>query len=82
MVIVYNSQSYYVVEYPSQHGFEVVDKHARRGTFLTGDLAERFRRAARGYVDDRLRAVFGTVRRGDAVPLAAAALEPRVLDDA
>jgi hypothetical protein len=43
MVIVYNSDSFYVVEYPSEHGFEVVDKHARRGTFLTGDLAERFR---------------------------------------
>jgi Protein of unknown function (DUF3567) len=43
MVIVYNSESYYVVEYPMQHGFEVVDKYAGRGAYLTGDLAERFR---------------------------------------
>ena len=43
MVIVYNSESFYVVEYPSEQGFEVVDKHTRRGTFLTGDLAQRFR---------------------------------------
>jgi hypothetical protein len=43
MVIVYNSESYYVVEYPTQHGFEVVDKQAGRGAYLTGDLAERFR---------------------------------------
>lgn len=43
MVIVYNSESFYVVEYPSEQGFEVVDKYTGRGTFLTGDLAERFR---------------------------------------
>ncbi|HQR51926.1 MAG TPA: DUF3567 family protein [Burkholderiales bacterium] len=43
MVIVYNSEGFYVVEYPSEQGFEVVDKHARRGAFLTGDLAQRFR---------------------------------------
>jgi Protein of unknown function (DUF3567) len=43
MVIVYNSDSFYVVEYPSEQGFEVVDKYARRGAFLTGDLAESFR---------------------------------------
>lgn len=43
MVIVYNSESFYVVEYPSEQGFEVVDKYTRRGTFLTGDLAQRFR---------------------------------------
>jgi hypothetical protein len=43
MVIVYNSESYYVVEYPKQHSFEVVDKCAGRGAYLSGDLAERFR---------------------------------------
>jgi hypothetical protein len=43
MVIVYNSESFYVVEYPSEQGFEVVDKCTRRGAFLRGDLAERFR---------------------------------------
>lgn len=43
MVIVYNSEGFYVVEYPSEQGFEVVDKYSRRGTFLTGDLAHSFR---------------------------------------
>ena len=43
MVIVYNSECYYVVEYPSQQGFEVVDKHTGRGAYFSGDLAERFR---------------------------------------
>ena len=50
MVIVYNSESYYVVEYPTQHGFEVVDKCARRGAYLTGDLAERFRGSIRSVI--------------------------------
>lgn len=36
-----------------------------------GRRAEHFRAAAQGYVDDRLRAVFDTVGRGDAVALAA-----------
>ncbi len=42
MNIVYNSDNYYVVEYPAQHGYELVDKHAARGTYLHGDTAERF----------------------------------------
>ena len=43
MNIVYNSDNYYVVEYPTQHGYEVVDKQARRGTYFQGDVAEKFR---------------------------------------
>ena len=43
MNIVYNSDSFYVVEYPQQHGFEVVDKQAGRGTYFQGDMAEKFR---------------------------------------
>jgi hypothetical protein len=42
MNVIYNSDNYYVVEYPGQHGYELVDKHAARGTYLHGDAAEKF----------------------------------------
>lgn len=42
MNIIYNSDNYYVVEYPAQHGYELVDKRAQRGTFFQGDVATRF----------------------------------------
>jgi hypothetical protein len=42
MNIIYSSDNYYVVEYPAQHGFELVDKRTQRGTFFQGDVAERF----------------------------------------
>lgn len=43
MNIVYNSENFYVVEYPQQHGYEVVDKQSGRGTYFGGNVAERFR---------------------------------------
>ena len=48
MNIVYNSENYYVVEYPQEHGYEVVDKHASRGTFFQGDVADKFRASMMG----------------------------------
>lgn len=42
MNIIYNSENYYVVEYPAQNGYELVDKRTQRGTFFQGDVAERF----------------------------------------
>jgi len=48
MNIVYNSENYYVVEYPQQRGYEVVDKQASRGTFFQGDVAEKFRASMMG----------------------------------
>jgi hypothetical protein len=42
MNVVYNSDNYCVREYPAEHGYEVVDKRAARGTFLQGDAADRF----------------------------------------
>jgi hypothetical protein len=42
MNVIYNSDNYYVVEYPTQHGYELVDKHAARGTYLQGDAADKF----------------------------------------
>ena len=42
MNVIYNSDNYYVVEYPTEHGYELVDKHTARGTFLHGDCADKF----------------------------------------
>ena len=42
MNIIYTSDNYYVVEYPAQHGYELVDKRSQRGTFFQGDVADRF----------------------------------------
>lgn len=45
MNIIYSSDSYYVVEYPGQHGYELVDKRSQRGTFFQGDVADRFKQS-------------------------------------
>ncbi|MGH8616877.1 MAG: BTH_I0359 family protein [Burkholderiales bacterium] len=45
MNIVYNSDNYYVVEYPAEAGYELVDKNTRRGTFFAGDVAVKFRQS-------------------------------------
>jgi len=50
MNVIYNSENFYVVEYPTQHGYELVDKHAQRGTFFQGDIAERFAQSLRDVV--------------------------------
>jgi len=42
MNVIYSSDNYYVVEYPTQHGYELVDKRGQRGTFFQGDVADRF----------------------------------------
>lgn len=42
MNLIYNSENYYVVEYPAEHAIELVDKRSARGTFLQGDAADRF----------------------------------------
>ena len=55
MNIVYNSENYYVVEYPVEHGYEVVDKHAARGTYFAGDVAVKFRESMIGTLGEDLR---------------------------
>jgi hypothetical protein len=50
MNIVYNSENYYVVEYPAQHGFELVDKHSARSTFFQGDVADKFAQKMKGAI--------------------------------
>ncbi len=50
MNIIYNSDNYYVVEYPAQHGYELVDKHTQRGTYFQGDVADRFAQSMRSVI--------------------------------
>ena len=47
MNVIYNSENYYVVEYPDERAYEVVDKHSARGTFFQGDVAARFMESMR-----------------------------------
>lgn len=42
MNIVYSSEHYAVLAYPSQHGYELVDKENKRSLFIQGDVADRF----------------------------------------
>lgn len=42
MNVIYNSDNYYVLEYAAERGYELVDKLAARGAFLSGDAADRF----------------------------------------
>ncbi len=43
MNVVYNSENYYVVEFPGRHGIELVDKTTGRTGFLEGTVEETFR---------------------------------------
>ena len=43
MNVLYNSENYYVVEFPGLGGIELVDKTAGRGGFLAGAVALKFR---------------------------------------
>ena len=50
MKLVYNSEQFYIVAYPVEEAFEVVDKTAGRGSFFRGDLAQRFQDSIRDVV--------------------------------
>ena len=50
MNLIYDSECFYVVEYPAQHGYELVDKQARRVTFFQGRIAEKFVQSMRDVV--------------------------------
>ncbi len=43
MNVLYNSENYYVVEFPGHCGVELVDKHMGRGGFLEGAVEVKFR---------------------------------------
>jgi hypothetical protein len=40
---MYNSENYYVVEFPGRHGIELVDKTMGRSGFLEGAVEVKFR---------------------------------------
>ena len=52
MRIVYNSDQYYVAEYPGQDGLELVDKRTSRGTYFNGDVAHKFADAMNAAVSE------------------------------
>jgi hypothetical protein len=52
MNVIYNSEHYYVVEYPDVRAYEVVDKHSARGMFFQGDVAAKFMKSMRTAVAD------------------------------
>jgi hypothetical protein len=43
MNVMYNSENYYVVEFPGRQGIELVDKTMGRAGFLEGDVEVKFR---------------------------------------
>jgi hypothetical protein len=43
MNVMYNSENYYVVEFPGRDGIELVDKTTGRGGFLEGAVEVQFR---------------------------------------
>jgi len=52
MNIVYNSDRYYVIEYPRYRGFELVNKCSQRGTFFQGAVAEKFCKSMNGAIGE------------------------------
>ena len=43
MNVMYNSENYYVVEFPGLHGIELVHKTTGRAGFLEGEVEVKFR---------------------------------------
>ncbi|MSQ49306.1 MAG: DUF3567 family protein [Betaproteobacteria bacterium] len=43
MNVMYNSEYYYVVDFPDRHGIELVDKTRGRAGFLEGAVEVKFR---------------------------------------
>jgi len=52
MNIVYNSDHFYVVDYPVEEGVELVDKETGLGTFLRGETARHFRDSMQSVIAD------------------------------
>ncbi len=52
MTLLYISDNYYVLEYLFGLGYEVVNTQAGRGTFLLGDVADRFRTSMIGAIEE------------------------------
>jgi hypothetical protein len=52
MNLIYNSEHFYVMEYPVEHGYELVDKRANRGAFFQGDAGEKFVQSMRTAIEE------------------------------
>ena len=50
MNVIYSSENYYVVEYPDERAYELVDKWGARTRFFQGDVAARFMECMRSAV--------------------------------
>ena len=50
MNVIYSSENYYVVEYPDERAYELVDKCGARTRFFQGDVAARFMESMRSAV--------------------------------
>ena len=50
MNVIFNSENFYVVEYPAQHGYELVDKQTQRWVFINGSVADTFAQSLRDIV--------------------------------
>jgi len=53
MNVLYNSENYYVVEFPGCGGIELVDKTTRRAGFLEGEVEAGFRASLAGFTAER-----------------------------
>ena len=52
MNIVYNSENYAIVAYPTRQAFELVDKQASRSLFVQGSIAKDLRSAIHSIPDE------------------------------
>jgi uncharacterized protein DUF3567 len=50
MKVIYSSENYYVVEYPDERAYELVDKWGARTRFFQGEVAARFMACMRSAV--------------------------------
>lgn len=50
--VLYNSNNYYVAEFPGNAGVELVDKTTGRGAFIEGEVAVKFRRSMQHLFSD------------------------------
>jgi hypothetical protein len=47
ITVIYNSENFYLVEYPEERAYELVDKQSARGTLFQGDVAAKFMESMR-----------------------------------
>lgn len=52
MNVIYSSDHYWVLAYPAEQGFELLDKDSLSTLFLQGPLAWHFRNAMEGIPED------------------------------